>query len=596
MKKFGEYNFGRIDGKTETEEYRDKNIKIEDMFYNHEDIYKKLDDKRYIILGDKGTGKTLLIEYFKEKKRNLDSYFIEMNIIDIIDKYNIENTKYNNFSFFIKYYIFSKLSSYLVTLHPLGKISEKDRRILNRIIENEPVNLDISKLGVVEFNSDLLSKIPYLGKIIFLIKNFILKKTHKEDEYQKVLDSILDFLDTVLIPIKKKQIYIIFDELDNMLKNNYRENYKFILEELITSVEFLNNYWRKKEIDTRIILSIRLDMFQTLNLTNLNKLKEDYSVVLDWGTDETKNSPLFKLIFNKMKNQDESIKKINDEIIFREIFGTEINISEKKSLEIDKYILGKTFLRPRDIISFFIKLSFKCKEKSKVSLPELQEVAKEFSTYIYSEARDRIVGYIEPDEYECFLDLIKTYNKTIFKYKELEYFFKNNTEQFEKLKVEKFWEYFKNFFEIGLIGEIQKIAKNDSYGSVNFFKYKNKHIIPSKNGKFTLHYGIRDYLGMSREKKSKFIIISEENYNKIKILLGFFEGKEFSYKELLEFIQKSENTFLKEISEKELEEGLNYFYNNDLIKEIIVKQNGKRKEVRKKKDKLNLDNLLSFKL
>ena len=98
MQKLGNFNFGRIDGKTETEEYRDKNIKIEDMFYNHEDIYKKLDDKRYIILGDKGTGKTLLIEYFKEKKRNLDSYFIEMNIIDIIDKYNIENTKYNNFS------------------------------------------------------------------------------------------------------------------------------------------------------------------------------------------------------------------------------------------------------------------------------------------------------------------------------------------------------------------------------------------------------------------------------------------------------------------------------------------------------------------
>jgi len=205
MQKLGNFNFGRIDGKTETEEYRDKNIKIEDMFYNHEDIYKKLDDKRYIILGDKGTGKTLLIEYFKEKKRNLDSYFIEMNIIDIIDKYNIENTKYNNFSFFIKYYIFSKLSTYLVTLYPLGKISEKDRRILNRIIENEPVNLDISKLGVVEFNSDLLSKIPYLGKIIFLIKNFILKKTHKEDEYQKVLDSILYFLDTVLIPIKKNK-------------------------------------------------------------------------------------------------------------------------------------------------------------------------------------------------------------------------------------------------------------------------------------------------------------------------------------------------------------------------------------------------------
>lgn len=590
MKKFGEFNFGRIDGKTETEEYKEKNIKIEDMFYNHEDIYKKLDNKRYIILGDKGTGKTLLIEYFKEKKRNLDSNFIEMNIVDIVNKYKIKNKEYNNFSFFIKYHIFSKLASYLITLQPLGKISEKERKILNQIVQKEPMNLDITKLNILEFNSDLILKIPYIGKILFHIKNSIFKKSQKEDEYQKVQDSILSFLDTVLMPIKKKQIYIIFDELDNMLKDNYKKDYKFILEELITSVEFLNNYWRKKQIDSRIILSIRMDMFQTLNLTNLNKLKEDYSVVLDWGIDDSKTSPLFKLIFNKMKNQDDSIKRMPDEIIFREIFDSVIEVSENKTLEVDKYILGKTFLRPRDIIAFFIKLSYKCKEKSKISLPELQDVAKEFSTYIYSEARDRIVGYIEPSEYECFLELIKAYNKTIFSYKGLEEFFQVNIIQFGGLTTKNFWEYFKCFFEIGLIGEVKYVKKNTSF--ISLFKYRNKHIIPSKEGKFTLHFGIRDYLGMSREKKSKQMYISDEIYTKIKILLGYFAEKEFSVKELINFISDSDNVFLKEIKNEEVEEGINYFYVNDFIKEIIIKPNGKRKEEKKKKEKIDLNDTL----
>ena len=86
MKKFGEYNFGRIDGKKEVDIFKEKNLKLEDMFYDYNDIFQQLNKKKFLIIGDKGSGKTLLIEYFKEKKKYMDSTFIDMNISDIFDK------------------------------------------------------------------------------------------------------------------------------------------------------------------------------------------------------------------------------------------------------------------------------------------------------------------------------------------------------------------------------------------------------------------------------------------------------------------------------------------------------------------------------
>ena len=94
MKKLGEFSFGNIDGKKELSSYNKNNISnLEKVFFNHNECFEKLKEKQFLIIGEKGTGKTLLIEYFKEKKKKEDFSFLDLNIQEIIDKYlNIENS------------------------------------------------------------------------------------------------------------------------------------------------------------------------------------------------------------------------------------------------------------------------------------------------------------------------------------------------------------------------------------------------------------------------------------------------------------------------------------------------------------------------
>ena len=63
-----------------------------------------------------------------------------------------------------------------------------------------------------------------------------------------------------------------------------------------------------------------------------------------------------------MRSQDESLQQLSDIEIFEKLFeDNEIKISEKISIPIEKYILGKTFLHPRDMIAFFEKIPFSLK-------------------------------------------------------------------------------------------------------------------------------------------------------------------------------------------------------------------------------------------
>ena len=65
MKSLKDFNFGNVDGKNETS----KNSFSLDSFFNHEKIYEKLEEGKYLILGNKGTGKSFLLEYFRKRKR-----------------------------------------------------------------------------------------------------------------------------------------------------------------------------------------------------------------------------------------------------------------------------------------------------------------------------------------------------------------------------------------------------------------------------------------------------------------------------------------------------------------------------------------------
>ena len=373
-----------------------------------------------------------------------------------------------------------------------------------------------------------------------------------------------------------------------MLRKLKKEEWKEILEELIIVSSSFNTKLKKDGIDTRIIVSIREDMFQYLELPNSNKIKED-AVILDWGTSEDRDSPLFKIIFNKMRNQDSSLKKIKNETIFMSIFKEkEIQISLNNKISVEKYILGKTFLRPRDIIAFFISISHLMKDKKELTASDLRIISKDYSKHIFGEIKDRIVGYLNSEEYSEFLKLLKSYNRTRFKKEDLDIYLSKNKDGFKFINSKNLFKYIEEFFNVGLLGEFYK---SDNNRVEERFKYKNNNIHISEENEFIIHYGIREYLGMSREIRIAEKKISDDLYRKILFLLGNFLDKPFRYRDLLNK-EKIKNKILTEIPNSEFEEAIFYFYSIGVIKRIKKPKNNIIKISNKTVQRLSLDDYL----
>ena len=55
--------FGNSDGKNES-----KNENFLNTFFDYNNMYSELKSGKFLILGSKGSGKTLLLEYFKKNK------------------------------------------------------------------------------------------------------------------------------------------------------------------------------------------------------------------------------------------------------------------------------------------------------------------------------------------------------------------------------------------------------------------------------------------------------------------------------------------------------------------------------------------------
>lgn len=550
MKKLGEFSFGNIDGKKELSSYNKNNISnLEKVFFNHNECFEKLKEKQFLIIGEKGTGKTLLIEYFKEKKKKEDFSFLDLNIQEIIDKYlNIENS-IKDIKYYFKWEILSNISKHLLEENfPNNKNEKKE---LEAFLTKSP------------FDKELPSS--FYMKILNFMQNIKIKFKDSSYEYSENYKKFLtSFFKKIIFVSKnkpKKQFYLFIDEIDQILRNIEKKNCKKILEEVILTSCEINHKFKEENIDIRIIISIRKDIFHMLELTNANKIKEE-AVLLEWGYSEDKNSPLFKLIFNKMRSQDKSLQQLSDIEIFEKLFeDNEIKISEKISIPIEKYILGKTFLHPRDMIAFFEKIPFSLKDNTNVSNYELQNIANLYSKHIYFEVKDALVGSISSEGIEEFFKLLKSLNKTIFKKEDLEKYIEENKSGFTKINKDNLWNYIQTFYKIGILGEIFLTINKKREER---FSYKNENQIHiSPKSEFTIHYGIRNYLGMSREIK----IRNEKRISKIQkdayLILGNLVNTAFNYNIFTTELKK--NIHFSTFTDSQLKELFCFFIEKKVI-------------------------------
>jgi len=433
---------GKNDGKKEAKYKED----FENYFYDYNGIYEKiLVPERFLLLGKKGTGKSILGEVIKKRAKQKSDWFCEISSYKEFNFHELKCLESND----IRPNEYILIWEWIILLQ-LAKLCLEDCSILD-YSNNKGKLMEFikSNYGSLELDMNKVIEITKKGNI----KGGILKgpfqvSGEKHDEIKlkigKYIDYIEDLRATVMSILKEtsNKYTLIFDELDDKFRNE--DIYKSTIISLIKIADKMNMNFYDSQIDAKIILLLRTDIFSILNDPDLNKVEQDNSVKIDWGNIVSSDSPLFKLIYTKIRKSVSELENIDDKELYNTLFPQDI--MNRPPYE---FILGRTFFRPRDIITYLNLIIEKYPQTTYFGWKGFKDLEQDYSKYFLKEIRNELSGHINDVEIDESILLLKQFKKSDFKYDELKQYFVSRKELYKNIDLEKTLSYLFNFSVIG---------------------------------------------------------------------------------------------------------------------------------------------------
>lgn len=481
---------GYNDGKKEAQNREN----FEEYYFNHDGIYEKiLRSDKYLLLGRKGTGKTLLGEVIKKRASVQGDWLCEM-----ISYKNFEfkrlftlktnDIKPNEYTAVWEWMILVKIANMCINDQTADSEATDKLRIF---LQSNFFGLKLEMNKIVE--ETLKNKIN--GKILFDFLSFgKTSSTEKKITTGTYLDYIDDLKETVLkaLNLSKVKYTLILDELDARFKNE--ELYKSNIISLIKTVDALNSDFQEFKIDVKVVILLRTDIFYILNDADLNKIEQDNSVKIHWGDSANKNSPLIKMVILKMKQsliniEGSNIKNNNFSYFYNRMFPSEKRRgNSKKPYDSAAYILKRTFLRPRDVITF-LRYAVESNPRSKnFSYEMLKKANRGYSDYLLKEIRNEMHGHLEEFEISESFSLLRQFKKRSFSYAEIESFYSSNRQDYPHIDLKKI---LKALFDFGVIGNVWNYRGKACFS----WKYRENTTI-DYNKNFSIHMGLMKELNI----------------------------------------------------------------------------------------------------
>lgn len=514
MIKLKDIKFGKIDGRNEAELQE-----FEDLFYNNDGIYEKLlEPDIFIISGRKGSGKTTLIEYFIKKNNSKankvfsrkDSYEnFRLNLV--MDKQTLRSDIHNLW----KWTILIELTKLIVS-SSLDSNNNNIKKLTN-FLKNNQFEMELGGAKTIEItnfesNDNSLSaeiggsaNFEFGAKIFAKIKGFLNAKasTHSKEinsnshklveggylEQIRALEKIIFDVLEIISKEDKNNFFLIYDELDSFFETS--DDYKNSIKSLVSVINSLNNDFRKKNINCKIIICLRNDIFRLIENSNTNKLTIDHTLNLNWHI-EGELSPLIKLIANKIKaSHKEIFVGKDDKEIFYSLFNSNKIKVGQKNIELHKYFLEKTLHRPRDIVYFFMCFGRNYGDKEKLTKSMINSTEAEYSSYFFNEVKSELYGHFNQDDVDNCLNILINFQARSFFTKDLELYIKNNN---SKINEKILSEILEKMFIFGVLG-LERTGNIANHTRIHWAK-NNDNIRFSKNQKLHLHKGLLKYFNL----------------------------------------------------------------------------------------------------
>lgn len=480
-------NFGDIDGREEA-----KLDNFEALFYEKDNYYLDLmNSSKFLILGRKGTGKTILVNYLK--KKNIPNPDVFINLLDISDvtskklqifhNEDIQKDEMDSFWEYVFLLEFSEQiiseSSFFQKLFPwsnvkkLRKEIEESRFYLSGFNETNKIE---GSLGMSE-SAKFTSKVKAGSEVT---------KTYTKAKYYNLVKSLSPLIKN-RIKIENKKRFIIYDDVDELYdQSKDRDFFLTMMNAMIRSAKrFNDNYFNSSGL--KVILVFRKDILKELQsrASNLNKIVGSSSININWiDYQKDINNPLIKLVIHKIRYSTDLYSESN-ETIFDAVLRQESSGDTLVGL-----LLDRTFGRPRDVINFLKIYQEDYPLDKRFLIKNLKKCYKKYSEWFYNEIANEIHILENKKEIEETIRAIQEMKKKRFSIDELKMFI-HDSESFPSYEIKNLRENINKLYELSIIGNI-----SNKGNTVEFFYRTNHSSNANFDMNFIVHFGIQPYLSL----------------------------------------------------------------------------------------------------
>lgn len=485
--RIGDIYFGTADGEDEALNFLDKQEEFNNFFFDHDNIVQKaMQPLRYLILGKKGAGKTILGEYLNYKINNADKSickiipFNEFRMHYLRELSN-NDTPPNEYIPIWYYIILIELAKVITTNEKLSEneICKNIKKFISKnyqkLILTQNAENDIVKLKTVKENSD------WLGDIVKGEDNL-----NVEDGFIAFIPVLESLIESLINAEPEFSYTLILDKLDDRFVND--ELYKNSVISLIKAVDNFNKTNIRKRLKVKITVLLRSDIFSLLNDTDLNKRESSNAIRIDWGDVAKYDSPLFDLVIKKIQASIPQLKDKSKSQIINTLFPVSIKQSYK-GVPTDKFLLGRTLFRPRDVITYLSLINEKYPNESSFTEKMFLDVQLRYSEYFLKEIENEMNGHLADKQIKEVIDLMIKFGKFDFSFREI----KNFESQKRILSSFSIESALKVLFDFSIIGNY---TVNEHNLWRHTWKHRHDRVEIDFDKRICLHYGLWRYFNV----------------------------------------------------------------------------------------------------
>lgn len=470
MNDFKKINFGYASAEKESSKAPDLLV---NGFVDFDDAFRKaMESDEYLFLGYKGAGKTAIAKRMDIEATGSHSVFNNNILIGDFPFVSLSKIVRGSaeaeakiptaWAWLLLLYVYRSLDrdaalkhsdpiawqSSISALRSEGLLSGDDMTSLVKKTSKKGFKVSIAKLGSYERSSET---------------------SPLETDVSIYVDTMKELLEGAVTPNRH---YVTIDGFDDIVTK--RAIKLTSIGSLIFEVGRLNEMFRKKGANIKIILLCRTDIFEKVTNANKNKARQDYSVELDWYHDprEPHRSKLVEI-----SNTRAALALKRPVSIFTEFIPQEIDRNSAANV-----LLDMTRHTPRDFLQLLSHI-----QRFVVSAPitdaHIKSGMRDYSIkYFLPELRDELDGYCSAEEVQAFIRSTSRLKKREFSHIEIVSEMRD-----EGVSPERTGILLEALYECSGIGNVSTRIGGKSFFA---FKFRNRNSVFNKNDRILLHKGV----------------------------------------------------------------------------------------------------------